>query len=452
MKFKILNFLFTGEIAKDNQYIKKIAIILLIGLILRLVLMPISMHNDFLSEHIRAEFIIFGGHPFAVTSQFLSHYIDAAFLFIFSPFIADHAKVFNLPAFVGSASTVENESFLNFIDSPSSYRTLFLLKIPYLLCDFLCFFMLIRLLSTKKSSFWLACFWMFNPVSIYAIYVYGRFEIYWAMFLIASLLLSKKEKPYLSSLMFGLAIASRSYLLMMIPLFSLLISKKLITKIASFFIAIAPILLYNLLSKLLGYSPFFYKSVPTSNIIESLAEGGFIGLGLIPRIDFGSYQLYLLILAFILIYTWILCKKEHGFKSIITGCSLIILSYFLLAPFSTHWFFWTIPWLALILTEIPKIRWTAWAICSAWFLHSALFSDWSVFTLYLFSPINPQYFMTRPNLSQIILALTANIGTGAKSIISPEILLGIVRSFLTVFILWVMVNIIRNKASKHLSE
>ncbi|MCL5986661.1 MAG: hypothetical protein M1371_08910 [Actinobacteria bacterium] len=443
MKLKLFKLLFTNEIASDRPYLRKIVVILLIGLVIRLIFMPISAHNDFLSEHIRAEYIIFGGNPFAVTSQFLPHYIDAAFLFIFAPFIPDHGEIFKLPSQAGSASTVENEPFIRFIDSPNSYRALFLLKLPYLIGDFLCFFMLLRLIKDKKHAPWLAGFWMFNPISLYAIYIYGRFEIYGALFLIASLLFCKKERPYLSSLMLGFAIASRSYLLMLLPLFPLLISKKWGARITSFALAVVPTVAYSLFANLLGSGPFFYKALPASNVIESLAEGGFIGLGLLPRLEIGQYHIYLFIFALTLIYIWTLHKKEYGFFSVVRGSSLIIFTYFLLAPFSTHWFFWTVPWLALFMAESKESRWAAWAIPAVWFLHSAIYSDWSVFTLYLFSPINPQYFMASPSLSQVISSLTQNMGLGAKSILSQETLLGVARSILSGMIFYIILRLIK---------
>ena len=448
MKFKLLKLLFTGEIAGDSSYLRRIAVILLIGLLIRLIFMPISAHNDFLSEHIRVEYILYGGNPFAVAGQFLSHYIDAAFLFLFTPFIPDHGEIFKLPSQTGLASTVENEPFIRFIDSPNSYRALFLLKLPYLISDFLCFFMLLRLISDKKRAFWLACFWMFNPISIYAIYIYGRYEIYGLLLLIASLLLCKKDRPYLSCFMLGLAIASRSYLLMLLPLFPLLISRKWNIRIVSLALAVAPTVVYSLMSNMLGTGSFFYKTAPATNVIEALVEGGFIGLGLMPRLEIGQYHVYLLIFALTLIYIWTLHMKEDGLSSVIRGSSLIIFSYFLLAPFSAHWFFWTVPWLALFLAESKESRWAAWAIPAVWFIHSALYSDWSVFTFYLFSPINPQYFMSSSSLSQVISSLTQNMGSGVKDILSPETLLGVMRSILSGMIFYTILKMIKGKSSE----
>jgi hypothetical protein len=288
---------------------------------------------------------------------------------------------------------------------------------------------------------------MFNPISIYAVYVYGRYEIYGTLFLIASLLFCKKERPYLSGLMLGFAIASRSYLLMLLPLFPILISRKWSARIASLALAVAPTAAYSLFANLLGPGPFFYKTIPTSNVIESLAEGGFTGLGLLPRLDIGQYYIYLFIFALTLIYIWTLNKKEYGFNSVVRGSSLIILSYFLLAPFSTHWFFWTVPWLVLFMAESKESRWAAWAIPAVWFLHSAIYSDWSVFTLYLFSPINPQYFMAKPSLSQVILSITQNMGSGIKDILSPETLLGVMRSILSGMIFYIILKIIKREPS-----
>ena len=446
---KYVRFLFTNEIFEDKKLFKKILTIILIGILIRLAFMPFTAHNDFLSEHIRVEYILYHKEPFAITGQYLSHYIDAAFLLVSSTLIPEHDQLFKLPGVEGSESTAGISDFFNFLRTKYAFRVIFLLKFPYLLADLFCVFLLLRLVG-KKNAVWAIAFWMFNPLSIYTIYIFGRFEIYAVAFLLLAFLFAMREKPLLASFMLGLAIASRSYMLMFIPLFCFLISTKWRTAVLSLLISISPIAIYSIFANLLGSGPFFYKSVPTSNAISSLIEGGFLGLALVPQIKIGSFNLFIIPAIVLLFYVCALIRRERGYEAIIKYSSLIILAYFAFAKFSIHWFYWLSPFFVILFAKIKELRWLVWVIFPIWFIHSALFSDVGAFTLYLFSPLHPEYFGIQPNLSMIIGYLVENLkpGPGMRQFMDRAFLINILRTALTVFLYWIAIRILKSSSNE----
>jgi len=446
---KFIRFLITNEIFEDKKLFKKILTIILIGILIRLAFMPFTAHNDFLSEHIRVEYIIYQKQPFAITGQYLSHYIDAAFSLASSALIPEHDQLFKLPGVKGSESTAGMSDFFDFLRTGNAFRVIFLLKFPYLLADLFCVFILLRLVG-KKNAFWATAFWMFNPLSIYTIYMFGRFEVYAVAFLLLAFLFSMKEKPLLASFMLGLAIASRSYMLMFIPLFCLLISTKRRTAVLSFIISISPIVVYSAFANFLGSGPFFYKSVPTSNAVQALIEGGFLGLVLVPQIKIGSFNLFIIPAIVLLIYIFALIRKERGYEVIIKYSSLIILTYFAFANFSIHWFYWLSPFFVILFAKNKELRWLVWVIFPIWFIHSALFSDIGTFTLYLFSPLHPEYFGIQPNLSMIIGYLVENLNPGSvlRQFMDRVFIINILRTALTVILYWIAIRISKSSSNE----
>jgi len=121
------------EAREQPQSRLRINRVILGGVLLRFLFMPFSAHNDFLSEHIRVYQLAEGINFFPSFFQFVSHYMDAFFMKIMLPFIPNAAEVF-IPM-EGGITTIEIENMLRFVSSPYIFRTLFMLKIPYLLLE-----------------------------------------------------------------------------------------------------------------------------------------------------------------------------------------------------------------------------------------------------------------------------------------------------------------------------
>lgn len=400
--------------------------------------MPFSLHNDLLSGYVRVEQIAFQGNLFAGGSHYLTHYLDALFLRIFSPLLPDRAQMLALPGEGGTASTVEYPFLVEFLKSPYAYRTIFLLKLPYLLSDLASGLILLHFFTDIRKGLRAFKFWMINPVMIYAIFIYGRYEAYALFFILLSLLYLKRGRKMASALCLGLAIPSRAYTLMYLPFFLLFLDPSWKVRARGAFLSLLPTGAYSLLLYVLNITPPFYKYVPTRNVAASLIEGGFAGLILEPRT--GTPEIHLLVLAYILFFLWAISKNKYGeFGYLFSLLAIQLFLFFSFSSFSTHWFAWTGPFLALIAGERRDYLPLLALQIVGWFLYSAFFSDWSVFTLYLFAPLHAQYFVSFPNatdwvnqtpfLRNLIWPLLLN---------NPDFLLSISRTFLAGVSLWLV--------------
>jgi hypothetical protein len=210
-----------------KQYIKKIGIreILFIGIIIRLLLMPFFAHNDLKNTYIRAYAIGFYEEYslFRFTDVF-AHAVEVVFLYIYDFIIGiDH--------FLPVELAREQNAWVNF--------NVFFMKIPYLLFDLLNVWLILKL-AVKKFRIQTLGFYFLNPLLIFAVYIFGRYETFPIFFVLLSLYLSKQKKQSLSALTFGTSLAARSSFLIITPIYAMLVGKNLIQKICLSVLSIMP--------------------------------------------------------------------------------------------------------------------------------------------------------------------------------------------------------------------
>ena len=144
----------------------------IVGLIIRFILMPITTHSDLISIYGRAFYIIEQG-DFSGMLPLLSHFLHVVFLIIIKPFMTYSSEIWQ---WASGRLGVNDQIWMNFIIHPNIYRTLFLLKAPYLLFDLASAVVLLHLFKDKKKGLRAFKFWMINPVAIFAVYIFGRFQ------------------------------------------------------------------------------------------------------------------------------------------------------------------------------------------------------------------------------------------------------------------------------------
>ena len=171
---------------------KVILIWILIGLFIRLILMPITLHPDLLEsywaadvivnkhifnlgQYVKDQFGLYGGNYLAPLA-----YLHALFFLAFKPFISSHqitllADNRLIGIFTDPAS--HRNIVISFVSEPHIFRTLFLFKLPYLLFDFASAFLILRIIKDVKKGLFAFKFWMVNFVGLFITYVWGKYEI-----------------------------------------------------------------------------------------------------------------------------------------------------------------------------------------------------------------------------------------------------------------------------------
>jgi len=326
------------RLLNQSKHKKKIIFWLTVGIFIRLVFMPFAAHKDFLASYSRANEISQGERSLFEFDQPLSHLIQVVNLKIFSPLLPQD----KLPL-------QENYQWPYEARIPKFdivHRALFIFKIPYLLFELGAVWVLAKLLKNKKDKLSLVKFWMVNPLLIFTLYIYGRYDAFCFFTLSLVLLTLKQKKNYLSALLLGVSVLFRMYPLLFVPVFVLLIGDTLKNKTKLLSLAFLPYATWLILKFILGSGAQEFSWVvsgPHQSFLYSFAFT--LDQGFIIYPFFASYFA-------LLIWLW-LKKPLISFGRI----SLIIVLLFLsLSVFLPNYPVWMFPFLALFLVGSGSLK------------------------------------------------------------------------------------------------
>ncbi len=204
---------------------KKILAIILGGILLRLILMPLTFHPDLRGHYLGGYFIAKEGQLFSVydyisrlprdnpfvlmyQDNFLvyspvTYWLHAAWLTIASPVIPwDIYNDFEL-----HDSLVRN--------TPQFAQLLFVLKFPYLLADLICLWFVLKLVPAKNKTL-AAGLWALNLPLIHSAFMMGQFDIFIVLGILAAVYFSSK-KPVVAAICLALAAGFKPFPLFLIP-------------------------------------------------------------------------------------------------------------------------------------------------------------------------------------------------------------------------------------------
>jgi hypothetical protein len=217
-----------------------------IAVAVRLVLMPIACHSDLISTYHRSWVVLNELHP----TYWLPHQlIQAFFLALYSPFL----RLEELLAWERGMSASVGFWLETFAPHPQVMPALFLFKVPYLLCDLGTAAILLRLFADAPAKgFRAVSMWLFNPVTIFVFYVFGRYDAVAIFFLALGVLALQRSAPLRSALALGIAIWSRYWPVFLLPFLVIAVGGGWRRQLRLCAVALAPSLLYNLASHFLA--------------------------------------------------------------------------------------------------------------------------------------------------------------------------------------------------------
>lgn len=381
------------------KYKNWLIIIIVLAVLVRLVLSPITYHSDI--------------QPFDLAGYVLSrgnvlNYYD------YLPNLPDNSKIlqvyprnlFNYPpavyTFLGANSLVWtfpintnfHEQFLfnvrESFSNPLIYLHLLLLKIPFAIFDFLTAFVLMRLFSSQKQKLLVLALWLFNPVNIYVTYMIGQFDIIPVFFTIFSLFLARNERPknlYLAAISLGLGGAFKIYpLFLLIPLCTMTSSWWMRTKIL--FLGILPYVLIML--------PF----LPSVGFRQTALLAGQTLKSFYAQIPIsGGESLILFLVATLFVYFIFLSQTLH-FEDLWKRYFLVLLIFFIFTHFHPQYFLWITPFFIfdLIYNRFKNLIVILVILFS--YIGMTFFFDLGL-TVGLFAPLNPSLY-NLPTLTIIL--------------------------------------------------
>ncbi len=272
----------------------------------------------------------------------------------------------------------------DFLESPYIYRYLFLLKLPYLFFDLLIGLLLIRLIKDHSQKTKALCFWFFNPINLYAIYMIGQFDIIptFLSFLAFYLWLSKSYK--LSAIYLGLGASLKSFPLLILPFF-ILSKEPLKDRVLHAFITILVYLLFIL--PVLD-SPYFKHDVLFSSLSQKIFE---LKISLINQ----QVSVFVIFLGLISL-AYLVYRKI----SLLTVILATFFATYCLTRYHAQWIVWIMPYLTLAYATKKINFWPLAILALSYFVTFGLFGDKFLLTG-LLSPVST-IFLDIPALTNII--------------------------------------------------
>jgi hypothetical protein len=395
---------------------RKILLWLLPAVFLRLVFASFFFHPDIKSQHFHAQFLgrgIVNIYEFIATNKVNLPYKDT---FNYPPlayyFLGSWDKVTSLIVGQAQLSAWLNDWGPQGYFSSRMFEFMLVLKFPYLLVDLGIGFLLVKYLSDPKQKQTILYFWFFNPVSLYAVYMLGQFDILCAFLTVLALLLIKGRQLPLAALFLGMGAALKSYPLLFFPflLFRIKNIREVILALAGFLLGlIGPMLpVIN--------SPAFRYTMTHSNLMQSIFTSG-LDISAGQKIPF--YVIFYLI---ILGLSWSRRKNTDLLPEFFSTAFFVLL----VSDFHAQWIVWSLPFMAILWAKLYKNYWLLFlGVMTGFFLTVFLVPD-QYLLLGLFSPLNPQAVIFPP-VSEML-----------KTFTDPVLLQGICRALLVGSGLWLI--------------
>lgn len=362
----------------NNQFLR----LLVLGLLVRIILMPFFGHIDVLSEARRVYYWAEHNIYFDFISRNTTMFIEVVFFKIFQFLLPDKHAMFFQPDLYHTTASVQHS--FEFVSHYSIFRTLFVLKLPFLVFDLLTAWVVYSYFPNKENGLRCCKMWLFNPVTIFAFYIFGRFESIPIFFSAAAFLAFKNKRTLLAALLLGLCLNGREmmifyFLVFLVTVFTapagrIEMKHKILASLIIIFFAAGTLNLFNVLaSHLQSDGPEHVKTI--------MQEGRVVHL-----FAFSLHRIMAIPLVYSLILIWIWTSQAPVDKKLLLGCGLAMMSFFAFSAHTAHFTSWMVIFPVLFYGYDRNLLKPFIAFCFGWFGHWAFNTDLGVFTWWLAAP------------------------------------------------------------------
>jgi hypothetical protein len=215
----------------------------------------------------------------------------------------------------------------------------FAIKIPLLIADFIILVILIKLLPNNDHK--VLFYYFLNPIIIYGTYIHSQLDIIPTMLLFASIYFLTIQKIRISSIFFGMAVATKIHVIVAMPLIIFYLYKKfsLLEVTKYFLLSIVVILFFDFP---FIFSEGFYHMV-IINPKQSLLFDSFYKIG--------SLNLLFPIAIIVLIYLHLLSQNKINYDLMFFYFGILFTCTILFIYPSPAWYIWMIPFISIYLVK-----------------------------------------------------------------------------------------------------
>ena len=191
------------------------------GLLIRLLLMPFTMHTDVYQIYSRTHMAAYHGEWFVWSSQIVIQMVLNVWVLLIRPLLPNSEPIWSHSAAVlGTGPIPVPEDIARFFAYPYVARALFLMKLPYLIADLATGYILTRLVTPERRRRVLAL-WLLNPLVIFGSAIFARHDSMSVFLVVLSVLMATRGRRYLGNGLLGLGAAARFFPAFLVPFFIL---------------------------------------------------------------------------------------------------------------------------------------------------------------------------------------------------------------------------------------
>ena len=382
---------------------------LLVGLLIRLIVMPFTMHPDIMFVHYFPSLWAYQGvvDVYGYITQHFAESIEALGWFYYPPWTyytlgifqsAMRPFVLGFDAWIRITGIGENPPglplYLMLPAGQHAFRYIFAMKIPYLVFDMLAGLIVLRIPGDQGKALTAFKFWMLNPVTLYACFMFGQFDVIPACFIVLSLYLARREHPVWAVMALGIGGGYKVIPLVLLPLAAALLGRSYWERIRLFVLGLVPFVVPVALLCIPSQGAVLKSVFPDvlsgkvgagTNLV-TLAMQGMFGIG------------YLGVLAHALLVP--VQSRDHQVMRLriyfLVTLTLLLMA---LASSSFHYTVMVTPLLALQMAEKKALRkWGLLFVLALVPLCIVTKPLWGG----LLSPLHPAFFLSLPSGDQVI--------------------------------------------------
>lgn len=406
----------------EDEQARRFALLWVVAILIRLAVMPFSMHFDAYQIYSRAAEAAYEGEWFGWSGQFLIQTVHNIWLLMIRPLLPDSAGIWSDTASIAGVGASQ-EDYARFLAYDHVFRAVFLLKLPYVVTDLVCAWMIGKLVAPARRFAALA-FWLLNPLVIFATAIYGRHDVMAIALVLWALLVLRKvtdTRRLVALVLFGLATVTRFFPIVLIP-FLLLAYRRTPRQLA---VAVALLLGLAGLVEVAGIVATGQS--PTLSILDTYVHFQYwFDAAIYLRFD---DFIFLFPLAYTLGVLW---AGERGIApdEFPVVSAIVFLLLFGLTFFHPHYSIWLVPFLALTISASPRlvVYHAIQVVCLL-----VYFAQWGSWTTWdLWQPLLGDRAASLPDPYEAIAGQ-----------IDPKLFFGAFRSVLTAVSLWIAWHLLK---------
>lgn len=373
---------------------------LLIGIVIRLLLSAFTLHPDIWALTLTPHFLVTDGvwniydylsRLTPETSEYartlgtndvfiyppLTYFTLGFFQFLFMPFIDQ--------SFYGVVAAKLGDT----IGDSRLYWYLFFGKLPYLFFDLGALYFMYNMFQDHVQQKWAFFLWLFNPITLYATYMGGNFDIIPTFFTVMAMYFLLRKRNIAGFLSFGVGAAYKTYpILIALPLV-LALGRNVKERILYGVLLIGPYLLSSL--------PFITTPGYKTNVLINPKNTKFLHMGWPVS---GAEVVYVFIFVVVII-AFIAVWKRIIVDDIWMYPLAILLTLFSVTHYHPQWMIWVTPFIIFLFILKPWSRWPIAVLLGCFFGVTLLFE--ASLSVQLFAPLFPAL-ASAPGLVDILTA------------------------------------------------